>query len=125
MSLSTATPEPRRGRAASKPRAAKKAAPRRAKSTAESTAKSTASPFLASSVDAERLFRRFVQLLPDGDHPFSQLREQFSEWCAAGDVTSPTASCLSTRLTNAGLMRSRRGRKKVTTFTKQAARLAA
>jgi hypothetical protein len=120
MSLSTATPEPRR-RAAPKKAAAKPSTSRRA----ASKAKPASCPPPASTVDAERLFRRFEQLLPDGDHVFSQLRQDFAEWCEAGDVTPPAPNTLSAWLTQAGLMSSRRGRQKMTVFTKHAARLAA
>jgi hypothetical protein len=120
MSLAIGTPEPRH-RAAPKKVAAKKPAPRRV----ASTAKTATRPPAASTVDAERLFRRFEQLLPEGDHQFPALRQDFSEWCEAGDVTPPSANQLAALLRQAGLSSSRRGRAKVTVYSKHAARLAA
>ena len=120
MSLSTATPEPRRRVTARKP-AAKKAALRRAK-TASAAATPQAAPHL---VDAERLFRRFEHLLPEGEHQFSQLRQDFSEWCDAGDIAPPSHITLAAWLRQAGLVSYRSGRAKVTYYAKRAARLAA
>ena len=119
MSLSTATPEPRRRIAPRKP--AKKAAPRRAKA-APAAPTPRAAPHL---VDAERLFRRFEQLLPDGEHQFSQLRQDFDEWCDAGDIAPPSHVTLAAWLRQAGLSSYRSGRAKVTFYAKRAARLAA
>lgn len=73
----------------------------------------------------ERLFRRYVQTLPSGDHPFSQIRQEFGEWCETGDVRPPSVNQLAAWLGAAGLEKSRRGRAKITTYTKRAARLAA
>ena len=120
MSLSTAKPELRRRAIARKP-AAKKAAPRRAKA-APAAARPPAAPHL---VDAERLFRRFEQLLPEGEHQFSQLRQDFSEWCDAGDIAPPSHITLAAWLRQAGLVSYRSGRAKVTFYAKRAARLAA
>ena len=119
MSLSTGTPEPRRRIAPRKP--AKKAAPRRVKA-APAARPPLAAPHL---VDAERLFRRFEQLLPDGEHQFSELRQDFSEWCDAGDIAPPSDIALAAWLRQAGLSSYRSGRAKVTFYAKRAARLAA
>jgi hypothetical protein len=120
MSLSTSTPEPRR-RAAPKKPAAKKAPSRRAvKQTA-----TQARPAAVRLPDAERLLRRFVQLLPDGEHAFSQLRQDFAEWCDAGDIAPPSHIKLAAWLTQSGLVSYRSGRAKVTYYAKRAARLAA
>ena len=120
MSLSTATPEPRRRMAARKP-AAKKATPRRAKA-APAARPPAAAPHL---VEAERLFRRFEQLLPEGEHAFSQLRQDFAEWCDAGDIAPPSHITFAAWLRQAGLSSYRSGRAKVTCYAKHAARLAA
>ena len=119
MSLSTATPEPRHRIAPRKP--AKKATPRRAKA-APAAATPQAAPHL---VDAERLFRRFEQLLPEGEHQFSQLHQDFGEWCDAGDIVPPSRITLAAWLRQAGLSSYRSGRAKVTFYAKRAARLAA
>lgn len=124
MSLSTETPAPLGCRMHAVP-AAWRTPPRRAApmpprppSAAKRARTSTPAP-------AEKLFRRFVQLLAAGDHPFSQLREDFSDWCREGDVPPPSVTQLAAWLKAAGLTQSRRGRKKITTYTKRAARLAA
>jgi hypothetical protein len=121
MSLSIGTPEPRRRAAAPRKPAAKKTAIRRAAPAAAARIQKAA-PHL---VDAERLFRRFEQLLPDGDHPFSQLRQDFDEWCDAGDIAPPSHVTLAAWLRQAGLVSYRSGRAKVTIYAKRAARLAA
>lgn len=112
------TNEPRR--AQRKP-AAKKAAPRRAKAAPAATAPQTA-PHL---VDAERLFRRFEQLLPEGEHSFSQLAQDFAEWCECGHIDPPSSVTLAAWLRQAGLTAFRQGRAKTTFYAKRAARLAA
>jgi len=116
MRLATATPEPRRRGA---PR--KMTAPRRAKPAAAAPRRETA-PHLP---DAERLFRRFEQLLPEGEHAFSQLRQDFAEWCDAGDIAPPSHVKLAAWLRQSGLVSYRSGRAKVTYYAKRAARLAA
>jgi hypothetical protein len=126
MSLSIGTPEPRRRSAPRKP-AAKKAAPKKIGRVSPNIAapaarNQKAAPHL---VDAERLFRRFEQLLPAGDHPFSQLRQDFGEWCDAGDIAPPSHIALAAWLRQAGLVSYRSGRAKVTVYSKSAARLAA
>jgi hypothetical protein len=120
MSLSTATPEPRRRIAARKP-AAKKAAPRRAKAAPLPPARPTPSHL----VRAERLFRRYEHLLAEGEHPFSELRQGFAEWCDAGDVAPVSDVTLAAWLRQAGLSSYRSGRAKITMYAKRAARLAA
>jgi hypothetical protein len=120
MSLSVGTPEPRRRTAPRKP-AAKKTPTRRA-SPAPAARTQKSAPHL---VDAERLFRRFEQLLPAGDHPFSKLRQDFDEWCDAGDIAPPSHIALASWLRQAGLVSYRSGRAKVTVYSKSAARLAA
>lgn len=115
MSLSTQTPDRRRSRSPSK------AATRRVKAAPAIRVQQTAPHLL----DAERLFRRFEQLLPAGDHAFSQLRQDFDEWCAAGDIAPPSHIKLAAWLTQAGLVSYRAGRAKVTFYAKRAARLAA
>jgi hypothetical protein len=120
MSLSVATPEPSR-RAAPKKPAAKKAPSRRAVKPAAPQAR----PAAARLPDAERLFRRFEQLLPDGEHAFSQLRQEFDEWCEAGDIAPPSHITLAAWLKSAGLQSYRSGRAKITIYAKRAARLAA
>lgn len=120
MSLSIGTPEPRR-RAAQKPSAAKKSPSRRAVKQVTPQAR----PAAAGMVDAERLFRRFEQLLPAGDHAFSQLRQDFDEWCEAGDIAPPSHITLAAWLRQAGLVSYRSGRAKITVYSKRAARLAA
>ena len=127
MSLDVGTPAARRRAMHEVPAAFRKVPPRVA-STSKAACRPPASapcPPMASTVDATRLFRHFEQQLPDGEHVFSQLRQNFAEWCREGDVTPPAANKLSSWLTQAGLMVSRRGRQKVTVFTKHAARLAA
>ena len=120
MSLATATPEPRRHATAPKP-TAKKTATRRAK-TAPAARARPAAPHL---VDAERLFRRFEQLLGEGDYQFSKLHHDFAEWCDAGDVAPVSVITLAAWLRQAGLSSYRSGRAKVTYYAKRAARLAA
>ena len=119
MSLSTATPEPSRRAAPRK--SAKKAAPRRAKA-APAARPQPSAPHL---VDAERLFRRFEQLLPEGEHQFSHLRQDFDEWCGAGDVAPPSHVTLAAWLRQAGLSSYRSGRAKVTLYSKSRRALAA
>lgn len=120
MMLSTAISDPRRRTPPRKP-AAKKAAPRRARAAPAARVPQT-TPHL---VDAERLLRRFVQLLPDGEHAFSQLRQDFAEWCDAGDIAPPSHIKLAAWLTQCGLVSYRSGRAKVTYYAKRAALLAA
>ena len=120
MSLSTGTPEPRQHAARRKP-AAKKSAPRRTKAKPAAPA-STATPRL---VDAERLFRRFVQMLPEGDHAFSQLNQEFAEWCECGHIAPPSRTQLATWLRQAGLVSYRSGRAKITIYAKSRRALAA
>jgi hypothetical protein len=120
MSLSIGTPEPRRRTQTRKP-AAKKASTRRDK-------RAPAAPVTRNAPqlpDAERLLRRFVQLLPEGEHAFSQLRQDFAEWCDAGDIAPPSHIKLAAWLTQSGLVSYRSGRAKVTYYAKRAARLAA
>jgi|EndMetStandDraft_8_1072994.scaffolds.fasta_scaffold658774_1 hypothetical protein len=120
MSLSVGTPAPRRRAAAPRKGAAKKPAPRPAPKAA--APRMNAAPGL---VDAERLFRRFEQQLADGEHPFSVLRQGFSEWCEAGDLAPPSDIALAAWLRSAGLHSYRTGRAKITIYAKRAARLAA
>lgn len=120
MSLSVGTPEPRRRTPARKP-AAKKAPARRVQAVSSARRQSN-TPQLP---DAERLLRRFVQLLPDGEHAFSQLRQDFSEWCNFGDVEPPSHVVLAAWLKNCGLVSYRSGRAKTTVYRKPAARFAA
>jgi hypothetical protein len=120
MSLSAATPEPRR-RTAPRKAAPKPAASRRAKA-APAARTQQAAPHL---IDAERLFRRFEQLLPEGEHQFSELRQEFAEWCEAGDIVPPSHVTLAAWLKSAGLVSYRSGRAKITIYAKRAARLAA
>jgi hypothetical protein len=120
MSLSAVTLEPRR-RSAPRKAAPKPAVTRRAKAAPAARTKQSA-PHL---VEAERLFRRFEQQLPDGEHQFSQLRQDFSEWCDAGDIAPPSHITLAAWLRQAGLVSYRSGRAKVTYYGKRAARLAA
>ena len=119
MSLSLATPEPRRT-AARKP-AAKKAALRPAQKPAAPQPRQPA----AHLAGAERLFRRFEQQLTEGEHPFSQLRQDFAEWCEVGGVAPVSDVTLAAWLGQAGLSSYRSGRAKVTCYAKRAARLAA
>jgi hypothetical protein len=120
MSLSAATPEPRRRAAPTKP-AAKKAPSRRAVKQAAPQAR----PAAARLPDAERLFRRFEQWLPDGEHAFSELRQKFAEWCEVGGIAPPSHVTFAAWLKAAGLVSYRSGRAKVTHYSKRAARLAA
>jgi hypothetical protein len=120
MSLSAATPEPRRRTAQRKP-AAKKTAPSRVKAAPVARLQKPA-PHL---VDAERLFRRFEKLLGDGDYAFSELRQDFAEWCDAGDVDPVSDVTLAAWLRQSGLSSYRSGRAKVTYYAKRPARLAA
>ena len=76
-------------------------------------------------LDAERLFRRFEYLLPDGEHAFSQLRQDFAEWCEVGGASLVSDVQLAAWLRRAGLSAFRSGRAKVTFYAKRAARLAA
>lgn len=124
MSMSTGTPEPHRGALHAVP-AAWRTPPRRAEPTLARPPAAAKHGRASTPAPAAKLFRRFEQLLPDGDHAFSQLREDFSEWCREGDVAPPTVNQLAAWLTAAGLTKSRRGRKKITTYTRRAARLAA
>jgi hypothetical protein len=119
MSLSTGTPDTRRRVAPRKP--AKKAAPRRVRAT-PAASPPRATPHL---VDAEGLFRRFEQLLGEGDYPFSELRQEFAEWCDVGDVAPVSDVTLASWLRQAGLSSYRSGRARVTYYAKRAARLAA
>lgn len=119
MSLHIRDPEPRRRTTPRK--SAKASTPRRAAKPAAPRVR----PDPAHLLDAERLFRRFEQLLPEGDYVFSQLRQDFSEWCSAGDIAPPSAITLAAWLKRAGLSSYRSGRAKVTTYAKRAARLAA
>lgn len=120
MSLSIGTPEPRR-RTAARKSAPKQAAPRRVKPAPAACSRQIA-PHLP---DAERLLRRFVQLLPDGEHAFSRLRQDFAEWCDAGDIAPPSHIKLAAWLQQSGMVSYRSGRAKVTYYAKRAARLAA
>jgi hypothetical protein len=120
MSLSAATPEPRRSGAPKKP-AAQKAPSRRTVKPAAPQAR----PAAARLPDAERLFRLFEQWLPDGEHAFSQLRQQFAEWCEVGDIAPPSHITFAAWLKAAGLVSYRSGRAKVTYYAKRAALLAA
>jgi hypothetical protein len=120
MSLAMEAPEPRRRPARKKP-AAKKPTSRRAKAAPAAGAQKAALHL----VDAERLFRRFEYLLPEGEHAFSQLRQDFAEWCEAGDIPPPSDIQLAAWLRQAGLSSYRAGRAKVTFYAKCAAQLAA
>lgn len=114
MSLSIGTPEPRRRTVAPRKPAAKKPAASAARGRSSSLGR------------AAQLFRRFEQVLAAGDHPFSQLRHDFGEWCEAdGDTAPPSVNQLAAWLTAAGLTKCRRGRAKVTIYVKRGARLAA
>lgn len=119
MSVSTATPEPRRGKASSKPAAKKRAA-------ARSEAHRAAS---ASSPVASRRCRALVPPLRAaarrGEHPFSELRQDFGEWCEVGDMEPVSDVTLAAWLRRAGLSSYHSGRAKVTYYAKRAARLAA
>lgn len=125
MSLSTGTPTAKRHAVPaawrSKP-PVQSSAPGRPRMAAPAAPKNT-----GSSTDgrAEQLFRRFEQLLPNGDHQFSQLRQDFAEWCAEGDVRPPSANQLAAMLRQAGLVMSRRGRAKLTVYAKARRALAA
>lgn len=119
MSLSIGTPEQRR-RAAPKQSAAKKTSSRRVVKQVAPQAR----PAAAGLVDAERLFRRFEQLLPAGEHAFSQLRQDFDEWCAIPDIAPVSGICLAGWLVQAGLVKERVGRHKTTIYRKPAARSA-
>jgi hypothetical protein len=121
MSLSTATPEPRRRIAARKAAPRKAAAPRRGKGAQVPRPRPTPSHL----VSAERLFRRFEQLLAEGEHRFSELRQGFAEWCNVGDVQPVSDVTLAAWLRQAGLSSYRSGRAKITMYGKRAARLAA
>lgn len=118
MSLSTGTPEPRRRAAAPKKPAAKKSAARRVTPKACRPSAANTSQSAPHLVDGERLFRRFEQLLPNGEHEFSQLRQDFAEWCDAGDIAPPSHIVLAAWLRQAGLVSYRSGRAKITMYSK-------
>ena len=125
MSLSIRTPEPRRRAVTHEVPAAFKRTPRDVASTGSHPSAAPVCPPVASTADATRLFRHFEQQLLEGEHVFSQLRQDFNEWCREGGVTPPPPNRLSTWLKQAGLVASRRGRKKITVYAKVRRQLAA
>lgn len=125
MSLSTGTPASKKHSVPAAWRSTPRVQPSRAARppvAAPAAAKNGRSSTLGR---AEQLFRRFEQQLADGDHAFSQLRQGFAEWCQEGDVTPPSVNQLAAWLRAAGFGMSRRGRAKVTVYSRMRRALAA
>lgn len=72
--------------------------------------------------EAEQIARRWIAQLVTGEHIFAMLRSDFEEWREAGGVAAVSDVALAGWLREAGLTKYRAGARKITIYSKPAAR---